>query len=469
MIVVSPSGVAKWLHAGLATLSAMRRLLAGLAAAVCLLPLGLAVPRRASDAQEARPADEPSPLERRARQFAAAISADPKWPEDLFDEAYRRNVPAASLRKLLADTFASEGAVTSVLAVRNDSAVAGRFELAFEKGGILQCDVRLADEPARPIHFLWMYRSLPGFTDLPAVAKALCELHGNVSFAVARLDGDRPETLASANPDAVLDIASGFKLYVLGALVDDIRAGRRRWTDTVDLDARLRSIPTGLLQRWPDGSPVTLHTLASLMIEQSDNTAADHLLALLGREKVESMLAKMGNAHAERNLPLLATGEMFRLKYADGGVHAAAFLSRPLAERRAYLAGVIAPIPIARIDTPSEREPRLVGTVGWFASASDLVAAMDWLRRATESGPAAAARAILAIEPGTSEPRDVFAYQGFKGGRLPGVASRTYLVRSASGASWAVSVVWNDEKHDVDEVRLKALLTRALQLLTRRP
>jgi beta-lactamase class A len=410
----------------------------------------------------------PSPdLDRRVRQVAAAVSKEPAWPDDVFDDVFRANVPAATLRKLLSDTFAAEGAVTTVTRVRAASPRRARYEFACARGGVLQCDARLADDAGSSIRYLRTYGSVPGYPDLAAAATAFADLRGKVSFAVAALDGERRGTLVSTNSDGVLDVASAFKLYVLGALVEDVAAGRRRWTDTVVLDARLRSIPTGLLHRWPDGSPVTLHTLAALMIEQSDNTATDHLIAALGRERVESVQARMGHAHPERNVPLLTTGEMFRLKYADGGRHAAVFLAKDTAARRAYLTDVVDAIPTDRIDTPAERAPRFVGSIGWFASADDLCAAMDWLRRATESGPAAPARAILAIESGTSDPPDVLPYQGYKGGRLPGVASRTYLARSAAGATFAVSATWNDADEDVDEPRLKRMTTRVLQLLGR--
>lgn len=47
-----------------------------------------------------------------------------------------------------------------------------------------------------------------------------------------------------------------------------------------------KSLPGGILQNWPKGAPLTLHTLAGLMISQSDNTAADTLLEILGRDVV---------------------------------------------------------------------------------------------------------------------------------------------------------------------------------------
>ena len=86
-----------------------------------------------------------------------------------------------------------------------------------------------------------------------------------------------------------------------------------------------RSLPSGMLHNWPEGAPVTLHTLASLMISISDNTATDILLGLVGRENVERMMGRIGIAAPERNRPFLATREIFALKTA------------PEAEQRAFI------------------------------------------------------------------------------------------------------------------------------------
>ena len=80
------------------------------------------------------------------------------------------------------------------------------------------------------------------------------------------------------------------------------------------LDSALRSLPSGVLQSWPAGTPMTVESLAILMISQSDNTAADRLLHLLGRERVESRTRVAGNTHVARNTPFLTTREMFALK-----------------------------------------------------------------------------------------------------------------------------------------------------------
>ncbi|MFL9455456.1 serine hydrolase [Tolypothrix bouteillei VB521301_2] len=47
------------------------------------------------------------------------------------------------------------------------------------------------------------------------------------------------------------------------------------WKDVVQLQPSEKSLPSGMLHTWPDGSYLTVQTLASLMISLSDNTATD--------------------------------------------------------------------------------------------------------------------------------------------------------------------------------------------------
>ena len=82
-------------------------------------------------------------------------------------------------------------------------------------------------------------------------------------------------------------MGSTFKLATLTALRRDIEKKKRAWTDVVTLRPEVRSLPSGILRDWPDGSPLTLYALAALMISKSDNTATDALIGLLGRDAIE--------------------------------------------------------------------------------------------------------------------------------------------------------------------------------------
>ncbi len=412
-----------------------------------------------------RPALTGDVLDARARAVAEAIGPAPRWAPDLFGASFRANVSDDALRQLFAGVSAAEGEVREVRRVRLAPPEGARYELVLSRGGVQHFDLRLEPEPPHAVRYLWIFPSVPGFPDLAAAEAAFAALPGRFSLCVTRLDPDGPRRLAAVNPDTPMDVASAAKLYVLGALCADIRVGGRSWWDTVPLCADRRSIPSGLLHRWPDGSPVTLHTLATMMIGQSDNTATDTLLARLGRERVERMQEEMGHMETELNVPFLLTGEVFRLKYAGGGARATEYLALPPEGRRWFLDGTVSRIPIGEIDTPAEAAPRFVDTIGWFASTADLCRAMDWLRRTAEDGGDRSALEILAVEPGTSDPPDLFPYQGYKGGRMPGIANGTWLLRNAGGTWYAVAATWNDTGTDVDYPRFRRMMTRVLMLL----
>src|SRR5205085_5176560 len=101
--------------------------------------------------------------------------------------------------------------------------------------------------------------------------------------------------------------------------------------------------------------------------------------------------------------------------------------------------------------------PVRIDTVGWFASAADLVRAMDWLRLHADD----TAKGILAISAGLpQQTRTAVQYAGYKGGSEPGVANLTWLIRSRSGAWYSVSVGWNNVAAPVDANRLAGLGAR---------
>lgn len=101
----------------------------------------------------------------------------------------------------------------------------------------------------------------------------------------------------SLSPDTPLAVGASFKLVVLAALKEQIERKWRSWHDVIELKPESKSLPTGVLQTWPDGAPLTLHTLATLMISQSDNTATDAIIDVVGRETLKSI--------APRNRPFL--------------------------------------------------------------------------------------------------------------------------------------------------------------------
>ena len=202
----------------------------------------------------------------------------------------------------------------------------------------------------------------------------------------------------------------------------------------VTLEPYWISLPTGVLQDWPQGAPLTIHTLAVKMISISDNTATDGLIDLLGRTAVER--------HAPRNRPFLTTREAFVLKDPGNDDLLQRYRQVELDERWAVLEETRErPLPAPEIFT---RGP-LALDVEWFFSVEELCDLMA----AVGDVP------FMSINPGLAD-TDQWQSVAFKGGSEPGVLNLTTGLVDEAGTFYCVASTWNDDQ-ELDEVRMIGL------------
>lgn len=414
-----------------------------------LLFLGLCGPALAQP--EASPA-----LRSRAEQIIGLLRGQGD-PAQMFTPEFLAQVPAAQMRRLRQQVIGQYGAVRGLERLDASSPQSGVMRVATERATLR---IQIAVEPQAPHRISGLYFTGADMRSdsFAAIVEEIRSLPGRKNFAVARLGEAAPALVASLEPEQPLAIGSAFKLFILAELSRQIASGQRHWSDVVALDRH--SIASGTLQNWPLGAPLTLHTLAALMISVSDNSAADMLLHTLGRENVERMMATIGVGAAARDRPLLSTLEMSAIKTGP----AAAFNAWQQADeagRRRMLAGDYANIDPSSIDVARFAGNPLHLEVEWYASAADLVRTMDWLRRNADD----TAKAILGINPGVGpQVRDAFAYVGFKGGSEPGVLNLTWLVRSRAGIWHVVTGSWNNPDAPLEQQRFIGLVARAVQL-----
>ncbi len=244
----------------------------------------------------------------------------------------------------------------------------------------------------------------------------------------------------SHEPDLALAVGSAFKLGVLKALRAEIDAGTHRWDEVAELMAGDVSLPSGITQAWPVGSPMTLQTLASLMISISDNTATDALMRIVGRDAVE---AALGTA------PALTTRELFTLKanrelmtrYQQGD----------LAAKRAVLAELATkPLP----DGSKALSPLDAGAE-WYLTPKALCALME----------AVADLDVMRINPGVANKAD-WTSIAFKGGSESGVLNLTTLAVAKDGTRYCVAATWNDSK-PIDEAKATSAYASLLNKLSK--
>lgn len=86
----------------------------------------------------------------------------------------------------------------------------------------------------------------------------------------------------------VFPSASVFKVFVLAELFRMVDAGRFRLSDRFPLKDEDKSEGSGVLQLLDSGIELTLKDYATLMMILSDNTAADFLFKLAGRDEIKA-------------------------------------------------------------------------------------------------------------------------------------------------------------------------------------
>jgi hypothetical protein len=396
-------------------------------------------------------------LRARADQVVALLNAKVE-PADIFTDAFRAAVADEQIKTLSASFTAQFGRAIEVSLLSPPDGTRAALEIRFErglaKGGI-------AIDPAQEgrineLRFTSI-DALPVEGDTPeAIAADLAALPGKKNAWFGPLDEGTP--LIRYNPEWPLALGSTFKLYILAALAEDVKAGRRKWSDVVPLTEK--SYPSGQMQDWPKGSPVTLHTLASMMISISDNTATDQLIATLGRKRILKLMADSGHSNPAVNDPFLTTRELFVLKTMDP-----AFLDRwrartPDAITAAEVLMTTANPTLDEINVAFSQGPKAID-IEWFASPKDLARLLSHMRRKGDPK----AFEIMAINPSaTQAARANWAYVGFKGGSEPGVLNYTWLLTDKQGRDWVLTLGWNNPDAVIDRAPLDAIAQRILLL-----
>lgn len=330
-----------------------------------------------------------------------------KLDETRFSPAFLAQIPASGIAQLLSRLRQSYGALG---AINPDG---DGYRLNFEGAEI---PARIVLDQEGRIAGLWFGAPVPSGS-IEEHAAAITGLPGDVSLLV--LEDGKP--VISHNADEPLAVGSAAKLAILQALALAVENGEKQWSDVVTLRPEWKSLPSGTLKDWPDGTPLTLGSLAHFMMSISDNTATDALIRLVGREAVEAI--------SPRNSPFLTTRELFTLKTRD---HATLRLEwagadetarRHILERTADI-----PLPSAQALTP---EPTYKAAE-WFFTAAELCTLLE----ETSALPSGS------INPGPVDPGQWRKFS-YKGGSETGVLNLSSRVVGADGIARCVVATWN--------------------------
>jgi len=266
----------------------------------------------------------------------------------------------------------------------------------------------------------------PIFDSADEVLAAMKGLPGKVAYLALR----NGEPLHALEADTPIAVGSAFKLAVLAAVADGITAGRFGWDTVVRLRPGEVSLPSGLLQTMPVGSPMTVHTLAAFMIAQSDNTATDMLMDLIGREKVA---ARLGVDFA------LKTVEFFKLK-ADPALSLR--FAAADAAGKGRIADELAAMPLPKV---SDVLNPLDDGVEWTVPLRTLCRLVEEVKGLD----------VFDINPGVARQAD-WAHVAFKGGNEVGVSALVSALTDEAGTDYCVAAAWNDHRA-LNDTRFTAL------------
>lgn len=392
----------------------------------------------------------------RAKADALVAILDGRGAYDTyFAASFRDKVPQAQFATIVAQLKATLGAPQTIESLTATSAWSADLVVGYARG---TASVRLALDPAAPHAATGLLITGTAARD-DSLAKIEAEfraLPGASGFGLYALGDGKPQLILDYRADIAAPLGSAFKLWVLAELARQVAADERHWAEVVKVGAP--SLPSGVLQTWPVGSPVTLQTLATLMISISDNTATDTLLTTLGRAKVDAMAEGAGGS-----VPVMTTREMFALK--DDPALAKQWAAGSVVGRRALLVDHAVKIATTKLDmSVFAGKPVAVDSVEWFASPAAMAGLLDRLCAADDT-----TRAILAVNAGVDPGIAArFRYVGFKGGGEPGVLSLNYLVQAKDGRWYAATGNWHRADDAVNELRFAGLMGRALAVLAAR-
>ncbi len=391
-------------------------------------------------------------VEQRASDIVEVMEGEAVYTE-VFDESFTSRVSQEQFSAIFAQAERQYGPLVGLDSIEPTSSTAANIAIRFERG-FAYAAFNLAGKPPYRVAGIIVNNTGPADDSADKLLADIRALPGEASILITPLDGGEP--VLSYNADRHLGIGSAFKLYILSTLARQVAAGQRSWSDVVPIATSGQT--SGASRAWPDGAPVTLHTLATLMISVSDNTATDNLLSAAGRGAVEAEVAASGHSDPALLVPFMATREMIALKV--GGDFEA--------YRAADAAGRLAALEATADDKIDMFEfmstftgPPVALDIEWLVSGEDMANLMRRIRDLDDP----TARGIMAVNAAVPDHlKGDWQYVGFKGGSEPGVINLSWLLQDRTDKWHVVTLSWNNPDAAVDHEAFRALAMRAIAL-----
>jgi beta-lactamase class A len=257
------------------------------------------------------------------------------------------------------------------------------------------------------------------------------------SWRVAKVNDGQCDQVAGTNTAQSLPLASIFKLYVLYAVADAVKAGTVSWDDQLTVTDKGKAV--GSAMELPVGAHISVRTAAEKMIATSDNMATDMLIGKVSTPAVENALADAGHHDPAAMTPFPTMYELFSVAWGQPDLREQ--WKRATPQARAQLlkqanSRTYQPDPMRAHVPASEYGAE------WYGSAEDICRVHAALQTGAV-GEAAPVKQILAAAPGVDLDRREWPYIGAKAGGLPGDLTFSWYAIDRTGQPWVVSFQLN--------------------------
>ena len=282
-------------------------------------------------------------------------------------------------------------------------------------------------------------------TETPAIASwrdvdaTLSNTGARYSYQAAKVNDGRCERVAGINAGQPLPLASIFKLYVLYAVADAVKAGTVSWDDELVITAKAKAVGSSGLDKLPEGAHVSVRTAAEKMIATSDNMATDLLIEKLGTHAVENAFVAAGHHDPASMTPFPTMHELFSIGWGESDLREQWKKATP--QVRAQLLQQVDSLPY-QPDPNRAHTPASGYGVEWYGNAEDICRIHAALQ-AIAVGKAAPVKQILAAVPGVDLDPNEWPYVGAKAGGLPGDLTFSWYAIDKTGQPWALSFQLN--------------------------
>lgn len=286
-------------------------------------------------------------------------------------------------------------------------------------------------------------------------------------FLAAEIVGGEIVPIHSFDEERPLAIGSSSKVYVLGELSRQIEDGSLKWLKEIPVQERLKGLGSLLSDKY-EGNSYSIQHFAEQMM-QGDGTAMDHLIDLLGRERVEKAQELLGHSDPDLNTPFLTSRELLVMKTSLPAKTLQTYVSAGAADRRELLGSNVAKAKLPALTRLVEDEaPKHIDTIEWFGSNLDVVRAMLWLREAKSRPKMQALGTVLTKNPGLPFDKYAWAFTGCSAGGEAGVLSMTWLLGRHVDDRWFVmSGTLNDDRR-LEAIKASPLFMAASDMLAYR-